>query len=164
MNIFSTKTFLYSLCLVFVFLLCNCKKNIHNFPKGNLVGGREIIFNKNNIILDAKKREVSVKTGKSNEGMEIQGVRIIIDNDTTYFRNEQIPHENRHGDRKELIQYFYYFRDTVYGDWYRVIHEGQKIHVKLNENNSGKSRKLIVCIEDGNDYGGVSVTQEARKK
>ncbi len=150
-------------CCFFAYTLYNCKNLQERREQGlGPLGTGRVTFNKDSIILDSERNEVSFKSKPSREGMEISGVLIIIDNDTTFISNEKVPHENRYGDRKQFVQYFYYYRDTVYGDWYTAIHKGNKIYVKLDENTTGKRRKLMVFVEDGNPQGNVKIIQDAR--
>ncbi len=146
------------LLLVGVFFLyhCSCVPRTEEEPENGIFGGRPISFDKDSIVFDARKNKATFKT-KHHEGMEIKATWSIINRDSMYIENTKIPHA------APLNQQFYYYRDTVYGDWYTVIHKDNKIHVQVNENMTDKRRILFVVIEDGNDHGSIDVIQEATK-
>ncbi|MDR3062237.1 MAG: hypothetical protein LBU57_09020, partial [Dysgonamonadaceae bacterium] len=125
--------------------------------------GRPIIFDKNYVTVDAGKNKITFKTSKYSEDMEITEVLTIIGNDSTSHLNETYPYDPSSITKSSFKQTFYRYRDTVYGEWYTVIHKKRKLFVELKENNTGKSRKLAVFVGAGNDHGGVYMTQKTKK-
>ncbi len=140
--------------LVSLFFLCNCCRHESNSP--NVYGGVQITFNKDSVVFDTRKNKATFKA-INQEGMEIPGVYTFIEYDTIFIWNEKIPHIG------PFNQQFYYYRDTVYGEWYTIVCKGNKIHVRVDENATAKQRKISVVVESGDDYGNVYVIQKAAK-
>lgn len=42
------------------------------------------------------------------------------------------------------------FRDTIYGEWFTVIKDAYELKVKVEANQTGKEKKLVLYLNAGN--------------
>ena len=110
-----------------------------------------IKFTKRVLNLTANAHEETI-IAKGNKSWGIREYTQIIGNDTTYVIKDATDEGGW---------------SIITGDWFRAERkkEGKELHIKIEENNTNKARKVVftfVVSMNGQDF--ISVKQEAKKE